>query len=80
MYDLVSRYSVAPYNVKYWEIWNEPDIDHTIFTSDSTFGCWGEQSDALGFGGGYYAQALQAAYPQIKAADPEAQVCSAGFY
>ncbi len=73
---LVARYSVAPYNVKYWEIWNEEDTPYG--TGDAGFGCWGDSSDAY-FGGGYYAEMLKAVYPQIKAADPQAQVLMGGL-
>ncbi len=72
MHDLVARYSLPPYNVKYWEIWNEPDVAGVA--GDSPFGCWGDPNDTAYFGGGYYAQMLQAVYPRIKAADPIAQV------
>ncbi len=76
--DLVSRYSSAPYNVKYWELWNEPDIDPAVVQSDSVFGCWGDQNDAY-YGGGYYAEMLKVVYPQIKAADPQSQVVVGGL-
>jgi hypothetical protein len=78
MHDLVVRYSVAPYNVKYWEIWNEEDIDRSVVPPDSPYGCWGDQNDAY-FGGGYYAEMLKVVYPQIKAADPQAQVLIGGL-
>jgi len=78
MGELVARYSVPPYNVKYWELWNEPDIDPSYFPGDNLFGCWGDQSDDY-YGGGYYAEMLKAAYPQIKAADPQAQVLVGGL-
>ncbi len=75
---LVARYSVAPYNVKYWELWNEEDVDSTFSAGDSGFGCWGDSSDAY-FGGGYYAEMLKAVYPKIKAADSQAQVLIGGL-
>ncbi|MBU4352881.1 MAG: hypothetical protein KJ939_07435 [Nanoarchaeota archaeon] len=78
MRELVARYSVPPYNVKYWEIWNEPDIDHSLVPGDSGYGCWGNQSDPY-YGGGYYAEMLKVVYPQIKAADPQAQVLVGGL-
>jgi len=78
MGELVARYSVPPYNVKYWELWNEPDIDPSYFPGDNLFGCWGDQNDAY-YGGGYYAEMLKATYPQIKAADPQAQVLIGGL-
>ena len=78
MHDLVARYSVAPYNVKYWEIWNEPDIDYHLVGPTSDWGCWGDQTDAY-YGGGYYATMLKAVYPQIKMADPLARVLVGGL-
>ncbi|MBU4352880.1 MAG: cellulase family glycosylhydrolase [Nanoarchaeota archaeon] len=78
VHDLVARYSVPPYNVKYWEIWNEPDIDYHLVEPTSAWGCWGDQSDDY-YGGGYYAEMLKATYPQIKAADPQAQVLIGGL-
>jgi len=78
MHDLVARYSVPPYNVKYWEIWNEPDIDHSLVPEDIGYGCWGDQGDPF-YGGGYYAEMLKVVYPQIKAADPQAQVLVGGL-
>ena len=79
-YDLVKRYSAPPYNVKYWEIWNEEDIDPVEFSlpHDSAFGCWGDQTDAY-YGGGYYAEMLKVVYPQIKLADPQAQIMLGGL-
>jgi hypothetical protein len=79
MHDIVARFSVPPYNVKYWEIWNEPDIDpYLVQSPDSPGGCWGDTNDPY-YGGSYYADVLQAAYPQIKAADPDAQVMVGGL-
>ena len=78
MFDLVSRYSVEPYKLKYWELGNEPDIAYQLVPADSPFGCWGERSDPY-YGGGYYAEMLKAVYPRIKAADPEAQVLIGGL-
>ena len=78
MKDLVARYSVLPYNVKYWEIGNEPDVDPSLVAADSLFGCWGDQNDPY-YGGGYYAQMLKAVYPAIKAADPQARVLMGGL-
>jgi len=75
---LVARYSVPPYNVKYWELWNEPDVDPSLVPADSVFGCWGDQNDDY-YGGGYYAEMLKVVYPQIKAADPQAQVLIGGL-
>ncbi len=73
---LVERYKNPPYNIKYWELGNEPDAP--VWYDRSGFGCWGEESDTY-YGGGYYAQMLKSAYPAIKAADPQAQVLLGGL-
>ncbi len=75
---LVKRYSVPPYNIKYWELGNEPDIDPSLILPQTGFGCWGDHNDEY-YGGGYYAEMLKAAYPAIKAADPEARVLIGGL-
>jgi hypothetical protein len=71
-YDLVKRYSAPPYNVRYWELWNEPDVWGIL-------GCWGDPSDTDYYGGYYYGQMLQVVYPRIKEADPRAQVLVGGL-
>jgi len=75
---LVRRYSASPYEVRYWELGNEPDVDPSLVSDRSVFGCWGEEGDAY-YGGGYYAEMLKAAYPAIKRADPRAQVVLGGL-
>jgi hypothetical protein len=72
VYDLVKRYSQSPYNVRYWELWNEPDAAGML-------GCWGDPDDKQYYGGAYYGEMLKAVYPQIKAADPGAQVLVGGL-
>lgn len=79
MYELVSRYSQPPYNIKYWELWNEPDIDPVLVYADSPIGCWGNKNDTNGYGGGYYAEMLKVVYPEIKRADPTAKVLVGGL-
>jgi len=78
MYDAVKRYSMPPYSVKYWELGNEPDVDPDLVPLGSPYGCWGDKSDIF-YGGGYYAEMLKRVYPQIKAADPQAQVLVGGL-
>ncbi len=75
---LVERYSVPPYNIKYWEIGNEPDVDHTVIPPDEVFGCWGDKDDYY-YGGGYYAQMLKSIYPAVKNVNPYAQVMIGGL-
>jgi len=62
--DLVNRYKVPPYNVKYWELINEAD--------NAGEGCYGYHGDE-------YKDMLAVAYPAIKAADPDAIVLNAGI-
>jgi hypothetical protein len=76
--ELVARYSVPPYNVKYWELGNEPDVNPEAVLPDMMFGCWGDPDDEY-YGGGYYAEMLKVIYPVIKEADPEAQVLLGGL-
>jgi hypothetical protein len=78
MHDLVARYSRPPYNVRYWEIWNEPDVDPALINHNSVFGCWGDAKDP-DYGGGAYAEMLKRVYPAIKQADPAAQVVFGGL-
>ncbi len=76
--DAVARYSQPPYNVQFWELGNEPDVDPSLVPGDSPFGCWGNQQDEY-YGGGAYAEMLKAAYPAIKMADADAQVMIGGL-
>ncbi len=78
MTQLVKRYSAPPYNVRYWELGNEPDVDPSLVRADSSLGCWGDKDDPY-YGGGYYAEMLKVVYPAIKAADPRAQVLNGGL-
>jgi hypothetical protein len=75
----VKRYSQPPFNVKYWELGNEPDAPPLAqYLPKQPFGCWGDPGDDY-YGGGYYAEMLKKAYPAIKAADPQAQVLIGGL-
>jgi hypothetical protein len=78
MRDLVARYSAPPYNIKYWELWNEEDVDPSLVGPDSGFGCWGNAADPY-YGGGVYAEMLKRVYPAIKQANPDAQVVFGGL-
>lgn len=78
MRDVVNRYSAPPFNVDYWEIWNEPDIAPQLVPADSLWGCWGDATDQY-YGGGAYAEMLKAVYPMVKAAQPDAQVMVGGL-
>jgi hypothetical protein len=79
MHALVEKYSYAPYHVKFWEIWNEPDVDPSLIPlGNEWMGCWGDMNDPY-YGGGYYAELLKAVYPEVKSANPEAQVLVGGL-
>ena len=73
MSQAVQRYSQPPYNVKYWQIWNEPDVDYRFVPPTSNYGCLADPTDPY-YGGGYYAEMLKAIYGPIKQADPQSQV------
>lgn len=73
---LVNRYKNPPYNVKYWEIGNEPDAPRVY--ERVIYGCWGQPGDPY-YGGRYYGEMLKHAYPAIKAADPAARVLIGGL-
>lgn len=77
--DVVARYSRPPYSVKFWELWNEPDVSLTSRPPNSPqMGCWGDPQDPY-YGGEAYAEMLKVAYPSIKQADPQAQVLVGGL-
>ncbi len=81
MRDVVTRYSGPPYSVKYWELGNEPDVDYRVSHGNDPnqiYGCWGEPHDP-NFGGAAYGQMLNAVYPAIKSANPDAQVLIGGL-
>lgn len=71
LHDLVQRYSAAPYRVKHWELWNEPDVA-------GAEGCWGDPDDSY-YGGAAYGDMLQAVYGPMKNADPQAQILVGGL-
>ncbi len=79
VYESVLRYSASPYNVTYYEIWNEPDIDPNVIPNPSgPFGCWGNASDAY-YGGGHYASMLKFVHPKLKQANPDAKLLVGGL-
>lgn len=72
VHEVVKRYSVPPYNVRYFQIWNEQDAP--TWVNDSLgIGCWGEQTDPY-YGGEYFGEMLKKVYPKVKQANPAAQV------
>jgi hypothetical protein len=80
MKEAVKRYSVPPYNVKYWELGNEPDVLWMNHDPSAGYGCWAETKDVDKFyGGGYYAEMLKHVYPAIKSVDPSSKVVIGGL-
>lgn len=80
MHDLVARYSVAPYYVMNYELWNEPDVDGQVdgWDPNSEFGCWGDVGDRY-YGGRYYGEMLKWVYPKVKQANASAQLLVGGL-
>jgi hypothetical protein len=76
MSEVVKRYSRPPYNVQYFEIWNEPDAPN--IDGIRAWGCWGEPTGDY-FGGEYFAEMLKAVYPAMKSANPNIQVVLGGL-
>lgn len=72
----VERYSAPPFNMRYWEIGNEPDAP--IFQADSGFGCWGVEGDPY-FGGRAFGAMLKVVAPAMKAVDPDITVLNGGL-
>lgn len=79
MKEVVKRYSVAPYYVKYYQIFNEPDapVSSTV-DGFGGWGEWGEQVDSF-FGGEYYGKVLSEAYKAVKSDYPSVNIITAGF-
>jgi hypothetical protein len=74
--EAVARYSQPPYNVRYWQIWNEPDAP--IAQSEAPYGCWGNANEPY-FGAGYYTEILKQVFPAVKQTNPNAQVVVGGL-
>jgi hypothetical protein len=72
MVAVVGRYGRPPYNVKYWEFYNEPDNGGENYAEAGGWGYFGNEPEA-------YAQLLEAVYRPMKAADPEAQIVFGGM-
>lgn len=68
---LVNRYHRPPYNIKFWEIFNEPD-GVVPFNGPGCASSWG-------YHGKEYALMLKEIYPAVKAADPTSRVVMGGL-
>jgi hypothetical protein len=67
----VARYSVAPYKVTYWELYNEPDNGSADW-ADIGLGYWGNEPAA-------YAEMMATVYPRLKMANPNIKVVFGGL-
>jgi len=67
----VRHYAAPPYNVRYWEFYNEPDNGIEARAAQG-LSWWGHTPQA-------YAELLAAVYPAMKAAYPEAQIVLGGL-
>jgi hypothetical protein len=74
----VNRYKTSEYNVHYWELGNEPDVDPSLIGPDKVFGCWGDASDPY-YGGRHYGEMLKVVAPAIRNADPDAKILIGGL-
>lgn len=74
--ELVNRYQLPPYNIKHWELINEPD-GTTSGLGDVGLGCWANQNTDED--GVRYAEMLQVASDAIRRADPGATVLMGGL-
>ncbi|MFZ6031477.1 MAG: hypothetical protein ACOYYS_27515 [Chloroflexota bacterium] len=78
MHDVVVRYSAPPYNVRFFEMGNEPDVPYSYVPGGNQYGCWIDMDDPA-YNADDYARMLQAVYPQVKAANPDAQLLVGGL-
>ena len=61
----IGKYSAAPYNIKYWMIYGEPDC--VDYTQCNFYGTWGDRPDL-------YTQLLAQLYPAVKADYPDVSI------
>lgn len=77
---VVTRYSASPYNVKFWALYNEPDVVSFTRAEGSPHDCSGDlEAPAFGDHPAEYVTTLAAAYNAIKSVDPDAVVLVGGI-
>ena len=69
---VVAHYGQPPYNIKYFEIYNEPDNYRQSRAEHGGWGYFGRQPEK-------YVEVLAALYDPIKAVDPEARIVFGGL-
>jgi hypothetical protein len=71
--EVVRRYSQPPYNVKYYQIWNEPDeFVKEVEGGNNVHGCWAEEGN--NYSGTRFGKMLSRVYPVFKGINPNAQL------
>ena len=78
MADVVRRYGAPPYNIKNWELYNEPDNGNPYQFGDLG-GCWGDAPGKDELYPRRYADMLIAVHNAVKTADPQAQIWMGGL-
>jgi hypothetical protein len=73
---VVERYSKPPFNVRYFEIGNEPDA--YVFTNDAPYGCWGIEGDPY-YGGRAYGAMLKSVAPAMRKVNPQIKILNGGL-
>jgi hypothetical protein len=79
---LATRYSAPPFNIRYWQFGNEPDVSPVSLGSsvyEMPFGCWGDVTDPNYYGGEYYGKFLQIFSETIKSVNSSAQITNGGL-
>jgi len=80
---LAIRYSAPPYNIRYWQFGNEPDVSLISIGQPQwgtiPFGCWGDALNTNYYGGEYYGKFLQVFSETIKSVNPNAKVTNGGL-
>lgn len=71
IFDFINRYSHPPFNVKFYELWNEPDAADFL-------GCWGDPTEPY-YGGEAYGEMLKVAYQSAKLANPNVEILIGGL-
>jgi hypothetical protein len=75
---VVQKYSQPPFNVSYYELWNEPDHYLIPDVSSIPYGCWGDPT-AKDYGGGKYAEMLKVVTPAMKSVNPNVKIVLGGL-
>lgn len=74
---IVKKYSQPPYNIKYWELFSQPDKYANLGTRARYDCTWVDFKDPLPhYGGRKYGDLLRLVGEKIKQADPEAKLIS----